>query len=304
MVVGIGELLWDLFPEGKRLGGAPLNFCYHCQQLGAESYPVSAIGADDLGMEILDMLSVKGMADDFVEEDADWPTGTVGIVLDRQGKPTYEIHEGVAWDALPMSGKLEALAQKTDAVCFGSLAQRNPLSRSTIQAFLRAMRPSAIRIFDVNLRQKFYSKKIIDESLRHANRLKLSDEELPVLAEMFGLSGSVQDQLEALLDRFGLLLIAYTRGADGSLLAAPDEISDHPGYPVAVADSVGAGDSFTAALCMGLLSGNALDEINEHANRVATFVCSQAGATPLLPGHLRFSRERTQKMQKQCKVGK
>ena len=285
-VVGIGELLWDLFPEGKRLGGAPLNFCYHAQQLGAESYPVSAIGADDLGMEILDRLSVKGMADDFVEEDADWPTGTVGIVLDGQGKPTYEIHEGVAWDALPMSGKLEVLAQKTDAVCFGSLAQRNPLSRSTIHAFLRAMRPSAIRIFDVNLRQKFYSNKIIDESLRHANILKLSDEELPMLAEMFGLSGTVQDRVSDLMDRFGLMLIAYTRGADGSLLVALDEISGHPGYPVAVADSVGAGDSFTAALCMGLLNSKSLDEINEHANRVAAFVCSQAGATPALPKEL------------------
>ena len=286
IVVGIGELLWDLFPEGKRLGGAPLNFCCHAQQLGAESYPVSAIGGDDLGMEIRDILSAKGMAEDFVAEDADWPTGTVGIVLDGQGKPTYEIHESVAWDALPMSGKLESLAQKTDAVCFGSLAQRNPLSRSTIQAFLRAMRPDALRIFDVNLRQKFYSKKIIDESLRHANILKLSDEELPVLAEMFGLIGTGQDQLTDLMDRFDLQLIAYTRGADGSLLVAPDAVSDHPGYPVVVANSVGAGDSFTAALCMGRLNGNALDDINEYANRVATFVCSQTGATPVLPEFL------------------
>lgn len=282
IVVGIGELLWDLFPEGKRLGGAPLNFCYHAQQLGAEGYPVSAIGGDDLGIEIRDVLNEKGMSDVFVAEDTDRPTGTVGIVLDGQGKPTYEIHEGVAWDALPMSGKLKSLAQKTDAVCFGSLAQRNPLSRSTIQTFLRAMRPDALRIFDVNLRQKFYSKKIIEESLRQANILKLSEEELPVLAEMFGLIGTGQGQLTDLMDRFDLQLIAYTRGADGSLLVAPDAISDHPGYPVAVADSVGAGDSFTAVLCMGLLNRKSLDDINEHANRVAAFVCSQTGATPTL----------------------
>ena len=293
IVVGIGELLWDLFPEGKRLGGAPMNFCYHAQQLGAKGIPVSAVGSDELGQELRQVLFEKGIVDSFVETVSRLPTGTVSVALDPNGKPAYAIHEPVAWDALSHADSLVRLAQRTDAVCFGSLAQRNPLSRSTIQLFLKAMPPSSLRIFDVNLRQDFHSKEIVDESLRLANILKLSDEELPVLAEMFGLSGSAAEQLEALRERFGLVLVAYTRGAAGSLLVSADATSDHPGCPGSAVNSVGAGDSFTAALCLGLLNGNKLDEINEHANRVATFVCSQDGATPTLPKEL-VNREQMQ----------
>jgi len=305
IVAGIGELLWDVFPEGKRLGGAPVNFSYHCHQLGATGYPVSAVGNDELGAEIRDVLVAKSLPDLFVAVDETHPTGTVQVTLEN-GKPRYEICEGVAWDHIPMSGpelcesafgspkepnrrevaKLETLAQKTDAVCFGSLAQRNDVSRATIQAFLGAMRPETLKIFDVNLRQAFFSKEIIEASLSHANILKLSDEELPVLAEMFGIAGTVSEQLEALCEKFDLKLVAYTRGRDGSLLVAADETSDHPGCPGEAINSVGAGDSFTAALCLGLLNGNPLSEINEHANRVATYVCSQDGATPVLPADL------------------
>jgi len=302
VVVGIGELLWDVFPDGKRLGGAPVNFAFYCGQLGAEAYPVSCIGAGPLGAEIRKVLAALNVDISYVAEDAEHPTGTVRVTLDADGRPSYEICEGAAWDVLAVSGpwkcdsalgapketnrrpdaKLDELAEKTAAVCFGSLAQRSVISRATIRRFLTKTPPAALRMFDVNLRQTFYSKEIIEKSIELSNVLKLSDEELPMLAAIFGLSGSVQDQLAALLDRFGLRLIAYTRGADGSLLVAPDETHEHPGCPVEVVDSVGAGDSFTATLCMGLLNGKSLSEINDRANRVAAFVCSQAGATPVL----------------------
>jgi len=287
IIVGIGELLWDVFPEGKRLGGAPVNFSYHCHQLGATGYPVSAIGNDELGAEIRDVLVSKILPDAFVTLDETHPTGTVQVTLEN-GKPSYEICEGVAWDHIPISGKLEALAQKTDVVCFGSLAQRNQASRSAIHTFLGAMRSDALKIFDVNLRQAFYSKEVIQASLKHSNILKLSDEELPVLAEMFGVDGSVVEQLNTLRAKFDLKLVAYTRGPDGSLLVAATETDDHPGCPCNAIDSVGAGDSFTAALCMGLLNKTPLSEINEHANRVGSYVCQQSGATPVLPEELRF----------------
>jgi fructokinase len=286
VVAGIGELLWDVFPDGKRLGGAPVNFCYHCDQLGATGFPVSAVGADELGAEIRALLASKNVTDEFVAEDPLHPTGTVQVTLDGNGKPSYEICEGVAWDFVPMTGKLRALAQKTDAVCFGSLAQRNGASRAAIHEFLQEMRDDALKIFDVNLRQSFFSKEIIEASLRHCNILKLSDEELPVLAGLFGVEGADGQQLGALLDQFDLKLVAYTRGPDGSLLVSKDETSDHAGCPGEAVNSVGAGDSFTATLCMGLLNQKSLDECNEHANRVATFVCSQDGATPELPGEL------------------
>jgi len=285
-VTGIGELLWDVFPSGKRLGGAPVNFACHCGQLGAEAYPVSCIGRDALGAEIKEVLASLNVDSSYVTEDAKHPTGIVQVTLDANGKPSYEICEGVAWDVFPMSGTLGDLAQKADAVCFGSLAQRNVVSRATIRRFLKMMKPDSLKIFDVNLRQEFYSKEIIADSLALCNVLKLSDEELPVLAEMFGLSGSVQEQLDALIKTFDLKLIAYTRGPDGSLLMAADEVSDHPGCPGDAVNSVGAGDSFTATLCVGLLNKKPLTEINEQANRVATFVCSQDGATPVLPSEI------------------
>jgi len=291
VVTGIGELLWDVFPGGKRLGGAPVNFACHCGQLGAKAYPVSCIGRDELGTEIREVLTSLNVDHSYVAEDAEHPTGTVQVTLDEGGKPSYEICEGVAWDVVPMSGTLGDLAQKADAVCFGSLAQRSVVTRATIRQFLQMMRPGTLKIFDVNLRQSFYSREIIEESLELSNILKLSDEELPVLAEMFSLAGSVQDQLVSLLEMFGLILVAYTRGAEGSLLLGPGEVSDHSGTPVEVADSVGAGDSFTAALCMGLLNEDPLSEINDHANRVASFVCSQKGATPVLPIQLASATE-------------
>ena len=285
VVVGLGEILWDVFPEGKQLGGAPLNFSHHCAQLGAEAYPVSAVGADADGEEIRQILAAKNLPDLHVQTDPAHPTGRVNVTL-KDGKPTYEILRDVAWDYIRFDENLRNLAARADAACFGSLAQRNSASREAIHAFLDAMRPDSLRIFDINLRQDFYSREIIESSLRRANILKLSDEELPVLAAMFDLPGDASAQLRRLRELFDLRLVAYTRGGSGSLLLTATESSDHLGLPTEVLDTVGAGDSFTATLCTGLLQNLPLAEINIRANRVAAFVCSQVGATPTLPRHI------------------
>lgn len=285
VVIGLGEILWDVFPEGKKLGGAPLNFSHHCAQLGAEAYPVSAVGADADGVEIREILASKSLPDLHVQTDTAHPTGRVNVTI-RDGKPTYEILRDVAWDNIQFTPSLADLAARADAACFGSLAQRDSVSRHSIQAFLDAMRPGALRIFDINLRQDFYSREIVESSLRRANILKLSDEELPVLAAMFDLPGDAPTQLHRLRKLFDLRLLAYTRGGSGSLLLSASGSSDHPGLPTELVDTVGAGDSFTAAVCTGLLGRLPLDDINARANRVAAFVCSQAGATPTLPHHI------------------
>jgi len=288
-VAGIGELLWDVFPHHKRLGGAPANFAFHCYQLGAEAYPVSCVGTDELGLRIRENLREMGVDARYVLESDSFPTGTVQVILNDEGKPSYQIFENVAWDHIAFTSGLKELAAKLDAVCFGSLSQRSPVSRETIHAFLRHTPEAALRIFDVNLRQSYFSKEQIEDSLRLASILKLSDEELPVLAGYFGLRGDVMDQLSELRERFDLQLLAYTRGPDGSVLVRADEVDDAPGQEGLAVDSVGAGDSFTASLCMGVLQGWPLSRVNLFANRVASFVCSQKGATPILPDDLRKS---------------
>jgi fructokinase len=236
-------------------------------------------------MEIRQILAAKNLPDLHVQTDPAHPTGRVNVTL-KDGKPTYEILRDVAWDYIRVDENLRNFAARADAACFGSLAQRNSASREAIHAFLDAMRPEALRIFDINLRQDFYNREIIESSLRRANILKLSDEELPVLAAMFDLPGDASAQLHRLRELFDLRLVAYTRGGSGSLLLNASETSDHPGLPTEVIDTVGAGDSFTATLCTGLLQNLPLAEINTRANRVAAFVCSQAGATPTLPRHI------------------
>ena len=285
-VAGLGELLWDVFPSHKRPGGAPANFACHCRQLGAEAYPVSCVGTDDLGRLIRDELRAIGVDTSYVLETDTFPTGTVQVTLNDKGKPSYQISENVAWDHIPFTTELKALAAKLDAVCFGSLAQRSAISHATIRSFVQHMPPGALRIFDVNLRESFVSREQIVGSLQLASILKLSDEELPVLAGYFGLRGDVMAQLNGLRERFELKLVAYTRGPDGSLLVGDDAVDDAPGLEVVIVDSVGAGDSFTAALCMGILKDWPLNKVNSFANSVAAFVCSQKGATPILAEHL------------------
>ena len=286
-VIGVGEVLWDLLPAGKQLGGAPANFAYHAHALGAEVRVVSRVGNDPLGREILDRLRALGLPTDGVGVDADAPTGTVSVELAADGQPRFTIHENVAWDHLVADEASLAFAAHAAAVCFGSLGQRCEASRRAIRALVTATPAMALRVFDINLRQQFYSREIVEDSLRLANVLKLNDTELPVLAAMFGLAGGVREQLAALAQRFALRAVALTRGALGSLLLAGNTWSEHPGLTVKVVDSVGAGDAFTAAMALGLLAGHRLDDINRHANEVAAYVCSQAGATPVLPQSLR-----------------
>ncbi len=271
---------------GKQLGGAPFNFARHCAQLGLDAFPVSRVGDDALGDETISLLEAWGINTAYVSKDNLHKTGEVKVTLDDEGKPAYEVCDGAAWDFLSLSEELVALAPRVDVLCFGTLAQRGVLTRSAIYRFLDRMRPGALRLFDVNFRQDFYSVESIEESLQRANLLKLSDEELPVLRSAFSLSGSTENQLFELKHRFGLKLIAYTRGAEGSILIDDSGRDEHRGIAVEEKDTIGAGDSFSATLCVGLLDGLPIAKLNENANKVAAHVCSQHGATPELPDNL------------------
>lgn len=291
-IVGLGEILWDVFPSGKRLGGAPANFAYHAQALGGRGVVASCVGADPLGAEILACVRDFSLETAYIAVDEAHPTGTVSVQVGAGGKPTYTIHEGVAWDFIPLTDGLVELAERADAICFGTLAQRSPVSCNTIRDLLDRSRPEALRIFDINLRQSFYSPQIVEESLQRANVLKLNDEELPLVADMLGIQGDEAALLAVLGERYNLRLVALTKGGEGSILYTEGETSHQPAYPIMRedgADTVGAGDSFTAALAVGLLAGHSLHAINSHANRVAAYVCSQPGATPVLPEELRLN---------------
>lgn len=286
ILVGLGEILWDVLPDGKQLGGAPANFAYHAQALGGQGVVVSCIGNDELGKEIFSSLDELQLQRQYVSVDNSHPTGTVTVKLDEDGKPDYIIHENVAWDFIPSSSALLSLAAETDVVCFGSLCQRSEVSQKTVRSFLQATKPDCIRVFDINLRQSYFNRKVINTMLELSNVLKLNDEELAVVANLLGITGSETDILSQLAERYALRLIALTRGASGSRLYAQGEDSNHQGFPAQIADTVGAGDSFTAAMTLGLLNSKNLDTINKYANRVASFVCSQSGATPKLPDSL------------------
>lgn len=281
-VVGLGELLWDLLPSGKQLGGAPANFAYIASLLGNEGTTASAIGSDALGDEALQRLTELRLSTAYVQRVPAHPTGTVNVEIDGTGQPSFDIAESVAWDFLEWTRAWRQLAERADVVCFGSLAQRFPQSRSTIRSFLRATRPDAIRIFDVNLRQKFYTAQILAESMQLATLVKLNHEELPRILHLLQLDHrGEEDSARQLLSSYNLKLVCITRGANGSLLVGPEESNEHPGIKIKVADTVGAGDAFTAALVHGYLQGASLAQINETANRVGAWVASQPGATPV-----------------------
>jgi fructokinase len=286
-IVGLGEILWDMLPAGKQLGGAPANFAYHAQALGAEGVVVSCIGDDDLGREILSQLGGLGLDCQYLAVDKANRTGTVTVKLDADGVPDFTIHENVAWDFIPLSEPLLELAARADAVCFGSLCQRSDVSRDTVRQFLEKTKPDCLRIFDINIRQSYYSKDIVHMMLETSNVLKLNDDELPLVAELLDIKGAESEILAELVARYELRLVVLTKGAEGSRLYGPDGDSESKGVPPEkIADTVGAGDAFTAAVAVGLLNGNGLEQINAHANRVASFVCSQHGATPKLPDDL------------------
>ena len=280
-IVGLGELLWDLLPSGTQLGGAPANFAYITNLLGDTGIPASRVGRDSLGDEAIRHLSRLGLSADFVQRDPTHPTGTVKVDIDKAGQPRFEISEGVAWDFLEWTPAWQQLANEADAVCFGSLAQRSSPSRSTIRSFLEATRPDAVRIFDVNLRQNFYTAQILAESMKLATLVKLNHEELPKIMSLCELEHrDERHSVHRLLSSYNLKLVCVTRGNGGSLLLSPDECSEHPGFKVEVADTVGAGDAFTAALVNGYLRGTSLAQINDTANRIGAWVASQSGATP------------------------
>lgn len=288
LVVGMGEALWDMLPEGRKLGGAPANFAYHVSQFGLDSRVVSAVGDDELGNEILANFAEKQL--DCQIEKVAYPTGTVQVMLDEKGVPCYEIKEGVAWDNIPYTPALENLAKQTHAVCFGSLAQRNAVSRETINRFIDQMPEdeNVLKIFDINLRQHFYSKELIEASLKKSNVLKINDEELVVVGEMFGFADiDFQDKCWILLAKYNLKMLILTCGTEGSYVFTPGEVSFLETPQVQVADTVGAGDSFTGAFVAAILSGKTVKDAHRLAVDVSAFVCTQNGAMPELAEELK-----------------
>lgn len=288
IVVGMGEALWDVLPEGKKIGGAPANFAYHVSQFGLPSQVVSAVGNDPLGREIVENFTSKGL--NHLIEEVPYPTGTVQVEIDPTGIPQYDIKENVAWDNIPYTARLEALAGQTRAVCFGSLAQRNVVSRDTINRFLDAMPQTAdsLVVFDVNLRQGFYTKEILCNSMKRCNILKINDEELVTVSRMFGYPGiDLQDKCWILLGKYNLRMLILTCGINGSYVFTPGNVSFQPTPKVEVADTVGAGDSFTAAFIASLLKGKSVTEAHALAVRTSAFVCTRKGAMPELPPDIR-----------------
>lgn len=286
-VVGMGEALWDVLPEGKKIGGAPANFAYHVSQFGLPSCVVSAVGNDALGKEIIENFTSKGL--NHLIEEVPYPTGTVQVEIDQAGIPQYEIKENVAWDNIPYTAKLEQLAKNTKAVCFGSLAQRNVVSRNTINRFLDAIpnNDDTLIVFDVNLRQGFYNKEILCNSMKRCNILKINDEELVTVSRMFGYPGiDLQDKCWILLGKYNLKMLILTCGINGSYVFTPGNVSFQPTPKVEVADTVGAGDSFTAAFIANLLKGRSVAEAHSCAVRTSAYICTRPGAMPILPAEL------------------
>ncbi len=286
-ILSLGEVLWDLMPSGPVLGGAPANFAIHARALGADASLVSRIGDDALGHDILNRFQANGFPTGLIAVDPTAKTGVVEVRLGGDGQPVYVIHEDTAWDRLAADASAMEAAAGASAVCFGSLAQRSKASREAIRALVQATPKDALRVFDINLRQDYYSPEVLESSLELANVLKLNDTELPILAGQFSLTGDTRAQLAQMAERFKLYAVVYTRGGSGSLLLVEGVFDEHAGIATTVSDTVGAGDSFTAATVMGLLAGWPLHEINQTANEVASFVCSQSGATPTLPEALR-----------------
>lgn len=284
VIVGIGEALWDVLPEGKKLGGAPANFAYHVSQFGLESCAVSAVGDDELGKEIRSNFEEKKLQ--TLIETVPYPTGTVQVEIDKLGVPQYDIKENVAWDNIPFTPQIEELAHRTKAICFGSLAQRSKVSRNTIEQFIEAMPKTedTLIVFDVNLRQSFYSREVLDHSMKRCNVLKINDEELITISRMLGYQGTdLQSKCWILLGRYHLKMLILTCGVNGSYVFTPGSMSFIATPKVKVADTVGAGDSFTGAFVACILKGLSVADAHQKAVNVSAFVCTQRGAMPTLP---------------------
>lgn len=288
-IAGVGEILWDRFPDGDKFGGAPANFAGSAAQVAsdrAQVYVVSGVGQDDLGCEALERLAQRDVDTSCVAQ-LDQPTGTVDVSVGPTGSASYEFASDTAWDNLTWLNEFAELAPQCDAICFGTLGQRSQQSRETFRRFIRETPAECLRIFDINLREPYFNDEVILASLELANVLKLNDEELPVVARLGNLEGSQESLLRQLAARYELNCIALTCGADGAILLRGDELNKAPGRPTEVTDTVGAGDAFTAALAVGLLDEAPLDQINDHATSLAAYVCSQAGGAPAIPAELR-----------------
>ena len=285
-VIGIGEALWDVLPEGKKLGGAPANFAYHARQFGLEGIAVSAIGHDALGEEIVEAFEEHRLPYHLAR--VEYPTGTVQVTLDAQGVPQYEIKTDVAWDNIPYDDELAALAADCQAVCFGSLAQRSEVSRSTIGAFLDAVPADCLKVFDINLRQQFYTQEVLEASFRRCDILKINDEELETVSRLYGTAGlSLEEKCWFIYERYSLQMLILTCGTKGSHVFYAGGIS-YLGTPkVEVADTVGAGDSFTGAFIGSILQGKPVTTAHETAVKVSAYVCTQKGAMPIVPDDLK-----------------
>lgn len=286
-VVGLGEALWDVLPEGKKLGGAPANFAYHAGQfLGSDNaIAISALGEDKLAEETIQALNEHGLQ--YLMPRVPYPTGTVQVTLNEEGIPTYDIKENVAWDNIPFTPEIEEIAANCRAVCYGSLAQRNVVSRENIQRFLDATPSDCMKIFDINLRQQFYNKEIIQQSMRRCNILKINDEELVTIGRMFGYPGlDIENKCWLILGKYDLDMLVLTCGTNGSYVFTRGQMSFQETPKVEVADTVGAGDSFTGSFCAAILAGKPVTEAHELAVKVSAYVCTQNGAMPILPADL------------------
>ena len=276
-VIGVGEFLWDITPTGKRAGGAPVNFAYHASCDEVEGWAVSAVGKDGLGRELLTVAKEKGIRLRVAEVDR--PTGTVDVILNN-GQPDFHIHENVAWDYIPLTDELLKKASSASAITFGTLAQRSPVSRATTQALLKAASESAWKVYDINLRQKFWSKELIEESLRLANVFKINDDEMNLLKGLFGFGDMGYDDVAArFIQDYGLRMLVLTAGSEFSSIYTPEgKVSEIPTPKVEVNDTIGAGDSFTGTLISGLLRGKSIPDAHADAVETAAYVCTQSGA--------------------------
>lgn len=277
-IVGMGEILWDVLPSGKVLGGAPANFAYHINKTGHEGYVISAIGKDGLGSEILDQLSINRLP--HLVQQSDYPTGTVKVTLDKKGIPSYTIIENVAWDYIEFSPLVEELAKRTSAVCFGTLAQRNDVTRNTFLNFFKSMPSNSLKIYDVNLRLDYYSKEIIEESLIVADILKINEDELNILCDIFNVIGVEADRCEKLISLFSIDIVILTKGSEGSNIFSKLNHSFLTTPKVKVEDTVGAGDAFTAAFVASYLNGESIETAHRQAVNLAAYVCTKKGAMP------------------------
>ena len=285
-IVGLGEALWDVLPEGKKLGGAPANFAYHAAQFGLDTIAISALGEDKLAEETIEALKEHSL--NYLMPQVPYPTGTVQVTLTGDGIPTYDIKENVAWDNIPFTDEMEEIARNARAVCFGSLAQRNIVSRENIHKFLDATPADCVKIFDINLRQQFYTKEVIKESLQRCNILKINDEELVLIGRMFGYPGlDIENKCWLILGKYNLDMLVLTCGTNGSYVFTPGQMSFQETPKVEVADTVGAGDSFTGSFVGSILNGKPVPEAHKTAVQVSAFVCTQNGAMPQVPDRLK-----------------